>query len=519
MPNNKSLNAENKINTMLGKRIDVKNSGFNMAVGKRAFSGTYFFLMPNTKIDINAKISGAFAYPKKNINFNFNGGALNKIKSTIGSSGNKPDFLKKLGNPESVAVNRMSMGRGLSLFGDKDKDGLANVFDCNPLNVKKQAEYHDMIDIDDIVKRSPVRDDMGQPEDVNITNTAEVYDDNDFSYSESYVPESDMGGMSYSGTTQSTDMLNAQIDEARNKMNSATNDRDKRLYSNLLISLMKQRPSYDEEQKTLRAKSKEAWDKSKWELEQQEKSAEKEHKYNLGLAQLGAEYGLKEKQFEASRKDNKFDKAMSQKQFYYQKERDSAKDLERLRKDKIAYELEKSRIRRDEGKNDRMLWENKLRYGTNVINSVTGMGATGVSGPASVPVFQRQPVTPQSISGGNIAVGRVEPNLNNMMMLTGANQQSMSFNEKVANMVGRGYTPPMQQTQPAPQYRETQPMNYQEYRRQPNYRQPAQQPVQTRGVDWDAVTPEQAAQYDPENAKYLKESSDKRYRRGPYKKG
>jgi hypothetical protein len=60
---------------------------------------------------------------------------------------------------------------------------------------------------------------------------------------------------------------------------------------------------------------------------------------------------------------------------------------------------------------------------------------------------------------------------------------------------------------------------------QPQMREPAQRPqFQQRAsygaprIDWDTVSPNQAAQFDPEYAEYLKESNAT-YRRGPYKKG
>ena len=63
------------------------------------------------------------------------------------------------------------------------------------------------------------------------------------------------------------------------------------------------------------------------------------------------------------------------------------------------------------------------------------------------------------------------------------------------------------------------PMRQQVFPQQ-NYRQPVQQGGYGRQeINWNNVSPQQAAQYDAEYAQYMSESADENvYRRGPYKK-
>lgn len=62
------------------------------------------------------------------------------------------DFDKRLmkniiKKPEKVAWSRLGKQKKINLFGDKDKDKLMNIFDCDPLNTKKQATYHKVLNL------------------------------------------------------------------------------------------------------------------------------------------------------------------------------------------------------------------------------------------------------------------------------------------------------------------------------------------------------------------------------------
>ena len=49
--------------------------------------------------------------------------------------------------PEKIAWNRLGKQKGISMFGDKDKDKLMNIFDCDPLDKKKQTTYHKTLNL------------------------------------------------------------------------------------------------------------------------------------------------------------------------------------------------------------------------------------------------------------------------------------------------------------------------------------------------------------------------------------
>jgi len=56
---------------------------------------------------------------------------------------------KVFGNIEKQSWRRMKKQKGLSLFGDADKDGVFNVFDCAPMNKFLQANIHKELEVYD----------------------------------------------------------------------------------------------------------------------------------------------------------------------------------------------------------------------------------------------------------------------------------------------------------------------------------------------------------------------------------
>ena len=73
--------------------------------------------------------------PKNIINF----------PKTIRSMDNKANKFFAF-NPEQVGLRRLKQQKYLSNFGDYDRDGLANILDCNPFDRKKQAEWHEAVE-------------------------------------------------------------------------------------------------------------------------------------------------------------------------------------------------------------------------------------------------------------------------------------------------------------------------------------------------------------------------------------
>jgi len=49
-------------------------------------------------------------------------------------------------NLENVGWNRMQQQKNLSLFGDRDKDGVKNIFDCQPFNFRKQDRLSEVLE-------------------------------------------------------------------------------------------------------------------------------------------------------------------------------------------------------------------------------------------------------------------------------------------------------------------------------------------------------------------------------------
>jgi len=60
---------------------------------------------------------------------------------------------KVFGNIENQSWRRMKKQKGLPLFGDKDKDGSLNIFDCAPMNKFLQANVHSQLEVYDVEQK------------------------------------------------------------------------------------------------------------------------------------------------------------------------------------------------------------------------------------------------------------------------------------------------------------------------------------------------------------------------------
>ena len=128
--NIQGMNTGDKINRMLGKsnfNIQGMNTGdkINRMLGKSNFN----IQGMNTGDKINRMLGKS--------NFNIQGmNTGDKINRMLG---------KNIGAKEKISTmigrknNSYKLQKGLSLFGDKDGDGIRNIFDCNPLNPLKQG--------------------------------------------------------------------------------------------------------------------------------------------------------------------------------------------------------------------------------------------------------------------------------------------------------------------------------------------------------------------------------------------
>lgn len=91
--------------------------------------------------DIESKIFGSVR--KNNI---LTTGKINNGVGVQRALAKQNMFFKPIvGNTEQLSWNRVRKQYGLSLFGDQDRDGTPNVFDCDPWDRKKQAVIHDMV--------------------------------------------------------------------------------------------------------------------------------------------------------------------------------------------------------------------------------------------------------------------------------------------------------------------------------------------------------------------------------------
>jgi len=126
------------------------------------------------------------------------------FESSLGSKGKGLLFEQKLGsklgarravgfeealfgsvnrNTEKLGWNRMKAQRGLSMFGDQDKDGTPNVFDCDPWDRKKQAVIDQALPGDTVRYGAP-------PEDVA------AYQRDQYDFTPASQPESKKGVIS-----------------------------------------------------------------------------------------------------------------------------------------------------------------------------------------------------------------------------------------------------------------------------------------------------------------------------------
>lgn len=109
---------------------------------KGGFNPSNFLSMSSKKTNGNFNV-GKFIGGVKSKNDSFNVGKfIGGVKNTEGNF----DISKIIGgsNTEKQGWNRMNMQNNLSMFGDFDRDGTQNIFDCNPFDKTKQAKIHSM---------------------------------------------------------------------------------------------------------------------------------------------------------------------------------------------------------------------------------------------------------------------------------------------------------------------------------------------------------------------------------------
>ena len=130
-------NMQNKINQMIGGNIQNKTK---QLVGGNMQNKVNKLLGRNPKKDINSKNMmstkiGLGINPQEKINKMTNGFGGNNFRNEL-IRGKTP--MTPIG-AELTGWNRMKQQKGLSLWGDRDGDGVKNILDCNPLNKMLQG--------------------------------------------------------------------------------------------------------------------------------------------------------------------------------------------------------------------------------------------------------------------------------------------------------------------------------------------------------------------------------------------
>jgi hypothetical protein len=232
-------------------------------------------------------------------------------------------------------------------------------------------------------------------------------------------------------------------------------------------------------------------------------------------------------------------------------------DANKLNKAKL--DLEKQKLQYEAGKNDRALWESRLKSGQNMLGSLIGGANNAAQIKQSTAIVSTNLMNnPRLLTGattGNpyermnlISLGPSTSYQSKVMSVVGSPSEPKTFAQKVNESMSRKSSEEqlidqiknkqnseqlmfsqtsMAQTVPTQTYmpqnvtqpRFVEPLPTQTYMPQripqPVY---AQQPPASQ-IPWEAMPPQQIAQYDPQYAKYVSQSaSTSTYRRGPYRK-
>lgn len=134
IPINKSFKADRAINEIIGT-----SGGKKELFSKPTFNVDKIFpkSKKNIKLEKTSKIEDKVFKGRKKTEEYFG----NKAKLTRGFFSLSPD----VSSPKNVGWKRMRQQKGLNMFGDYDKDGVANIFDCQPRDRNKQATYHKVL--------------------------------------------------------------------------------------------------------------------------------------------------------------------------------------------------------------------------------------------------------------------------------------------------------------------------------------------------------------------------------------
>lgn len=131
MPKNNSINGKLPKNFTSPKFNSTLPKRFNTTSLPKGFSG---YNSTNKMMKMSMPKATYRAPKLKSYTGNFS------LKSS-GKGFEKMLFGASVGRPERIAKKRMRQQKGLPMYGDFDKDGVANILDCDPLDKFKQDNF------------------------------------------------------------------------------------------------------------------------------------------------------------------------------------------------------------------------------------------------------------------------------------------------------------------------------------------------------------------------------------------
>jgi len=148
----KAIEPEINLKTSIGdvekkmfKEASIKKEGnigmFNLSTGSSDMKNKIYGINFGN-LGIRDKIYGKGSFGGGSIKDKIHGKGSNM--NSISAIENKM-FNNAVRRPDLVGWNRMKQQKGLTMFGDYDKDGVANVYDCDPYNAKMQGLRHKVL--------------------------------------------------------------------------------------------------------------------------------------------------------------------------------------------------------------------------------------------------------------------------------------------------------------------------------------------------------------------------------------
>ena len=472
------------------------------------------------------------------------------------------------------AMRRINQQKGITMFGDVDKDGVMNIVDCQPLNKFKQGNIHDLLGKDKNVKKE--MDKLNE-----FYNTGQL--------NEQDKPFFDIGSLNY---------INKQIIELDEKIKNEKDPKIKKALIEQKNELYKQyRHIYDIERRDSQKRevSYPEYLKATTEYERQKEMLP----YDIRLKELEA----KRQQFDLTRRRQEYEK--NKQLIEQEKKLMPVKALSEYKKieaqDKLAQmqllktqkeielaeterQLKKAEIRRSNAQTGQKMFDEKLTKYGNAVNILTSnkknlqnlkethlnIGSesivrnnidafvgrkkqgldvlrSAISNTTSYPLNSVAPKTPEQaennrnkvtyIAGGMFknsglsaeeAFFQKQQNVGRYNQNQGYNQiQSQGFGVvqtqeqeqgQEQNVSGQNVLNQNEQ-QINSQQTNFKPNPLSQERKEQYAREIVEGGVNYEDIDWDNISIDDIERVDPKYAEYLKSSAGKhKYRRGPYKK-